>query len=262
MKVVKILTDIPCGSILMHGAKAFGPTDDVAEAIDNQVADMVNHLFDNGMRDEDYKDIMEDECTLRPSNCHALTPVECNAQVLDALKTEARKADFHMKEVNKDIIKVATIIIKSLTVLDEVTEGEGHSVVGREVGMINGALALLGNANYRNNLTRRYIIKGEINQKYSHLCSDKVPMTRLLFGDDLSQSTKQIEESEKLKNKITTKKPPQPWRFGSGRFTGTRTRDSWGRLPFRGLTSRFHPYGQRKAGKGDQRQPYSRQDSD
>lgn len=145
--------------------------------------------------------------------------MECNAHVLDALKTEARKTDFRMEEVNKDIIKVATIIIKSLTVLDEVAEREGHSVVGREVVMINGALALLGNVNYRNNLTRRYIIKREINQKYSHLSSDKVPMTRLLFGDDLYQSTKQIEESEKLKNKISTKKPPQPWIFGSGRFT-------------------------------------------
>lgn len=32
-------------------------------------------------------------------------------------------------------------------------------------------------------------------------------MTRFLFGDDVSQSVKQIEESVKLKNIITSKEP-------------------------------------------------------
>ena len=86
--------------------------------------------------------------------------------------------------------------------------------------MINGALVLLGNANFRNNQTRRHIIKREIDQKYSHLCSDKVPMTRLLFEDDISQSTKQIKEAEKLNNKISTKKTFSPWKFGAGKSGG------------------------------------------
>ncbi|KAK3869864.1 hypothetical protein Pcinc_001666 [Petrolisthes cinctipes] len=109
------------------------------------------------MREEDYKNILEDEVTKRPSNCKALVPVECNAQILEALKTEARKADFRLKEVSKDVIKAATIIVKSLMVLDKVAQEEGNSVLANEVGMINGALALFGNANYRNNLTRRFI---------------------------------------------------------------------------------------------------------
>ena len=84
--------------------------------------------------------------------------------------------------------------------------------------MLNGALALLGNANHRKNLTRRFIIKREINQKYAHLCSDKVPLIRFLIGDDVSQSAKHIEVSEKLKHKITTKKPFQNWKFSAGRI--------------------------------------------
>lgn len=42
----------------------------------------------------------------RLNECHALAPVECNAQVLDALKNDANKADFPKKEV----IKTATVI--------------------------------------------------------------------------------------------------------------------------------------------------------
>ena len=38
---------------LIQGTKAFGPTDSVVEDIDHRVAEMINFLFDNGMRDED-----------------------------------------------------------------------------------------------------------------------------------------------------------------------------------------------------------------
>ncbi|XP_076057149.1 uncharacterized protein LOC143034667 [Oratosquilla oratoria] len=137
-------------------------------------------------------------------------------QILEALKQDAKKADLRMKEVNKDITKAASIIIKSLSVLYKVSQDEGNAVVAHEVGMINGALALLGHANYRNNLVCRFNIKREINQKYSHLCSDKVPMSRFLFGDDLSQSARQIKEEEKLKSKITPKSPFPSWKPAHG----------------------------------------------
>ena len=75
----------------------------------------------------------------------------------------------------------------------------------------------------------------------------------------MSQSAKQIEESEKLKNKITTKKPFTIWKSAPGKFGGTKTRGFFGRNPY---FSRFHPYGYRKYGyKADQRQP-ARHDSE
>ncbi|MPC60457.1 hypothetical protein E2C01_054502 [Portunus trituberculatus] len=193
--------DAPHGSVLLQGAKNYGPMENVAKKLDK--AAMVNHLFINGMKQEDYKAIVEDKMTLRPSNCHALTQVDCNTQVVDALPAEARKADFRLREVGKDITKAATIVVKSLTVLDKAAHDEENQVIANEVAMLNGALALLGNAHYRNNLTRRHVIKRDINPKYSHLCADKAPMTGLLFGDDLSQTTRKIKEAEKLKSKFT-----------------------------------------------------------
>lgn len=245
--------DVLPSSVLLQCAKSYGPVDDVSVRIDGQVADMVNQVFDNGLREEEYKEILDDDSTKRPANCPALAPVECNSQVLDALKTEAKKADSRMKDVGKDIITAATIMIKSLMALDKVAL-DGNPDVAHEVGMLNGALALLGNANHKNNLTRRFIIKREINQKYAHLCSDKVPMTRLLFGDDVSQSAKNIEESEKLKNKFTTKKSFPTWRFGTGK------RGSSGKAPYKGFATKFTPYGQRAYGqRTEHRRPFPRQ---
>ena len=102
--------------------------------------------------------------------------------------------------------------------------------------MLNGALALLGNATCKTNMARRFAMKREINQKYAHLCSSKVPVTRFLFGDDVSQTAKQIEDSEKLKSKIAPKKFPSTWSF-----MGTRTRGYWGSASHRNFSSRFQP---------------------
>ncbi|MPC60966.1 hypothetical protein E2C01_055028 [Portunus trituberculatus] len=228
-------------SVLLQCTRAYGPVDKLSAGIDKHVANMVNHVFDNGLQEE-YKGILDDIATKRLDNCYALVPVDCNSQVLDALKTDAKKADFHMKDVSKDIIKAATILTKSLTVLDKIGQ-TGQPDVTHEVGMLNGALALLGNANHKNNLACRFIIKRKINQKYAHLSSDKVPMTRLLFGDDVSQSAKHIEESEKLRSKTATRKPLPTWKFGASKFRG-----SSGKMPYRGFMSRFYPYGQQMFG--------------
>ena len=74
---------------------------------------MVNHLCDQGMREQRYKDIAVDEVTKRPDNCPVLAPVECNEQIwealkpdvkqsdLEALKPDVKQSDFRMKEVAK-----------------------------------------------------------------------------------------------------------------------------------------------------------------
>lgn len=254
----EIIDTTPRGSVLRKNAIELGPPDTVSVDIDDQVAGMVNYLFDNGMQDEDYKVISEDMLTTRPKNCPALAPVDCNPQILDALKTDARKADARLKDVCGDILKAGTVLTKSLLALDKVAQETAHPVVEQEVNNINAALALLGHANHKNNLARRFVMKREINQKYSHLCSDKLPMSRLLFGDDVSQATRQIEESEKLRHKIAVKKTaPVPWRFTSG-----RSRGFWGRTIQRNYAPRFQPYGMfRGARSGRHQQPRPDQES-
>ncbi|MPC76524.1 hypothetical protein E2C01_070940 [Portunus trituberculatus] len=124
--------------------------------------------------------------------------------------------------------------------------------------MLNGALALLGHANHRNNLTRRFIIKREINQKYAHLCSDKASMTRFLFGDDVSQSARTIKESERLKSKFMFKKQLPTWRFSAGPGRGF-----FGRGLSRGVSPRYQPYSHRAYGqKLDHRQAFPWQASE
>lgn len=81
----------------------------------------------------------------------------------NTIKSDARQADFCLKEVNIDIRKAATIITKSLLSLHKVAQDVGCQVAAHEVGKINGTFALLGNANHRNNFGRSFIMKLKIN---------------------------------------------------------------------------------------------------
>lgn len=74
----------------------------------------------------------EDVVTRRPNNCPVLGPVECNPQILRALKTGAKKADFHLKEVSAEILKAGTIITKSPLALENVVQEDGHSGLHRK----------------------------------------------------------------------------------------------------------------------------------
>ena len=67
--------DLRTDSVLTQCAKLYGPVDDFSDGIDKSVAEMVNHVFDSGMRDDEYKEILEADVVKRPSNCLALAPV-------------------------------------------------------------------------------------------------------------------------------------------------------------------------------------------
>ncbi|MPC72277.1 hypothetical protein E2C01_066576 [Portunus trituberculatus] len=150
--------------------------------------------------------------------------------------SDAKKTDHWLQDVSKDILWAATIVTESLLALDKVAQDADLPEVAREVGVLNRALALLGNANYKNNLARRFTMKHEINHKYVHLCSSKVP------------SAKQIVDSEKLKNKFIAKKLTSTWSF-----KGDQNKRSF---------SRYQPYGQLRHGaKGAQQHYISCQDS-
>ena len=64
--------------------------------------------------------------------------------MLVALPTEAKKAAYRQRAVGKDITEVTTIIVKSLPVLDKITNEEQNQLIFHEVAMLNGTLVLLG----------------------------------------------------------------------------------------------------------------------
>ncbi|MPC73306.1 hypothetical protein E2C01_067630 [Portunus trituberculatus] len=83
--------------------------------------------------------------TRRPNNSPALAPVECNPQILAALKMDAKKADSRLMEVSADIISAGTIITKSLLELDNLVQNTGNSQLAQEIEEIEKLKVKLSN---------------------------------------------------------------------------------------------------------------------
>ena len=66
------------------------------------------------------------------------------------------------------------------------------------VGFHTDALALLGYTQYKLSLKRREAIRPSLKKEYAALCSQNVPVTSLLFGNDLQRQLNNIEASNKI----------------------------------------------------------------
>ena len=70
--------------------------------------------------------------------------------------------------------------------------------LGQMFGSQMDALALSGHMQYELSMKRRDAIRPSLNKDYTGLCSQNVPVTSLLFGDDLQQQLNTIKVSNKI----------------------------------------------------------------
>ena len=69
------------------------------------------------------------------------------------------------------------------------------------------SLALMGHSINEVNIKRRELIKPDLNDQFKQLCGSHTPVTKLLFGDDLPKSVKEISETNKVGVKVSSKPP-------------------------------------------------------
>ena len=186
--------------------------------IDDTLAENINDLFRNGMNEDQYVELTKDENNARPENCEGLTVVRTNQLIWNVISPYAQTADKKLQFIERSVVKAATILTKTVNEMANHEQDENQDDNPEMNGYIdncNDVLALLGHTNRQINLTRREFLKPELMSEYLHLCSPAVPYTSYLFGDDVSQAAKDIENCSKVGNKL---------RFGRGRggFRGGR----------------------------------------
>ena len=148
----------------------------------------------------------------RPDNCERLNVPKVNPEILNKLKHVTRSADLRLANMQKILVKVGSAVAKSTDTLlamradpEKTSASAFTEKLGKLVTHNADALALLGHVNIELSYRRLDAIKPNLNNEYSSLCGSQVPITGLLFGDELQSQLNNIKATNKIGHGTTAK---------------------------------------------------------
>ena len=185
-------------------AKKFKKADVVDCEVNQNLADMINSSFREGIPDDMYAELTKN--IHRPENCFALKETRVNAGVWSVLKPQTQTEDSKVRGVQNAVIKascnIAKLLDKAAPVLDKQMLDWGST-----------AIAVLGQANKWLNVRRKESHKKDMDPKLHYLCSSSIPSSDLLYGDTMIKDIKDIQEMNKISKNVAR---------GRGRGRGSR----------------------------------------
>ena len=169
--------------------------------------------------------LKECEC---PENCDTLKPLEINEEVKTSMKSDDVSKDSTMKYICLALVKAAQLLAAAwgelmtadahlqrdmnLTSDDEkkIACPNGHSINMTKIAqLIQQGLQVLGMGSVQCNQKRRLDLKYKLVNSAKELADKNQPMGPLLFGDNLKEHYRQIQEKNRLTNITVNKKPRQ-----------------------------------------------------
>ena len=201
------------------------------------LANLVNKRFAGKLKEAKLKEKFE--LYVRPGNCDKLKVPLVNHELWGKLRPPVKSQDLRLANVQQTIVK-ATVALTEAT--DQITKVKGN-IEGKQkiISSLTDSLALLGHATYDLSLRRRDIMRPSINKELRALCSQQIPVTEFLFGDDVQGSLKTIKECNNIGRSTVTqgsdyKHTPSYSRGGHLRPQGN------GSKPFLGQRKGYQPF--------------------
>ena len=204
--------------LLKSMKQALIQSEETSPPIDEIHANILNRLFTNGLEDNKFRDLCKQ--IVRPENCDKITTVKINNQIWAKLYPNTQKQDTTFQTVDTAITKGSAAIaqISNYFLQNSTNENldDGLKTKFQELFEVaSNSLGLLGHAHYQLCMRRRELIKTDLTNEFkSQLCSTNVPVTTLLFGDDVENRIKDISKTNFVTNKLSQK--------SRGAFRGNR----------------------------------------
>ncbi|CAB3997045.1 Hypothetical predicted protein [Paramuricea clavata] len=132
------------------------------------------------------------------------------AQVIN--KTlRSKLSEGKLKEKSRDIRlqKVQSLLLKGLLPLVQLLENcrqsdDTSTDKGKIIKLVLDSVSLVAQANIELNNRQRALIKPDLNEKFQQICGDHVPITTLLFGDDVAKTLQDIASTNRVSQKVAT----------------------------------------------------------
>lgn len=153
----------------------------------------------------------------RPVNCAKIVVPKVNEEIWSKLPRPARGKDLKFSRLQTNLTKVGHIAVKStemLLTLKAKVDSTFAEEFNELVVMTTDAIALLGHASFELSQLRREDIKPNLHKDYGDLCSANVPVTELLFGDELQTQLTHIRATNKISSTTSSSHPPRRAYYG------------------------------------------------
>ena len=108
--------------------------------------------------------------------------------------------DHKLFRVQNQLSTVTNLVVKATDVLLKAKSDPKKLRIDDPVRMSTDAVALISHASHEIAQRRREIIKPHLHRDYIELCLQEVPVTSLLFGDDLQTELTRIRATNKIGN--------------------------------------------------------------
>ncbi|KAJ8043466.1 hypothetical protein HOLleu_10559 [Holothuria leucospilota] len=154
-------------------AAKFAVPTDVGHPVDDEIAQSVLYMINHKLEQK----VLEETAAKYPplANCELVDSPKVNPSVWDNIPTGTKTNDLKFQRVQEPLVRGISAFISTLDATN-ITEAQ------------QDALALLCSANFELNSVRKEFIKPNLNSRFTHLCKPSNPVTKLLFGDDLTPS--------------------------------------------------------------------------
>ena len=151
--------------------------------MNEDLAAMLNKRWATKMSDKKLTEKLE--LIQRPENCSGLIVPRVNSKIWSNIDKFNKRRDLRTSNVQKNLAKAGSSLIYATNQLLR-SRQKGSQVDRAEFIKSNmEILAILGHALVDLSHHRREAIKPTLNKEFAALCSEQVPVTTNLFGDDL-----------------------------------------------------------------------------
>ena len=183
-------------------AQSLDETERTDEAVAEKLADIANKRWLQMLSDEKLKEKLE-KCP-RPVNCDKIIVPKVNPEIWGKLSRQAKGNDLQFSRLQTHLTKVGHIVVKSTDLLLKAKADSSKSYIDDLVRMNTDAIALLGHVSFEISQRRRESIRPHLHKDYAALRSSTMPVTNLLFGDELQAQLSHIRASNKIGNTTST----------------------------------------------------------
>ena len=189
-------------TLLDEIVQSMNETEDTDAKILEKLAKIVENRWLNKLSDGQLKE--KTEKYLRPANCDNFITPKVNPEIWERLDRQTRGRDFKLSTLQSTTTKVGYICTKATEFLSQARRENKSPDIEQLIRMHTDALGPLGHISFEISKRRRDAIRPNLNKEYATLCASHVPITKMLFGDELQTQLNHIRASNKISNTTST----------------------------------------------------------